>query len=173
MATSNLSVPILSTVSAHPPTGSASISVAPRVAPQLRGKLSRVTWINDSSTGFPAQPHPLRKPARSAPILTLTARHRTALFTDNPFYPPLSSPGSAAAPSRWWTREKPICKMSPLFNLRLCSERWTFPTQKLPDSRRLQAPLPDPTYTESKKAIFLLSIKRQQLSWEITEEWFN
>lgn len=91
-ATSDLSVPravpILSTVSAHPPTGSASISVSLRVAPQLRSQLSRVTWINDRSTGFTAQPRPLRKPARSAPFLTLTARHRRAPFTDNPFYPP-------------------------------------------------------------------------------------
>lgn len=49
-----------------PPTGSASFSVSPTVAPQLLCMLSWVTWINDNSRGFTDQAHPLHNPGRSA-----------------------------------------------------------------------------------------------------------
>lgn len=68
----------------HPPTGSASFSVSPVVAPRLLCQLSWVTWINDNSRGFTVQPHPLHIPGRSAAgsalFLTLNAQHSAAPF---------------------------------------------------------------------------------------------
>lgn len=53
-----------------------------------------------------------------------------------------------------------------------CAARF-FKHRSCPDSRWLQAGFPGPNCTESKKATFLLSIKRQPFSSETTEEWFN
>lgn len=55
-----------SSVPPDPPTGSASFSVSPTVAPQLLCMLSWVTWINDNSRGFTDQAHPLHNLGRSA-----------------------------------------------------------------------------------------------------------
>lgn len=145
-AASNLSVPcavpILSTVSLSSHGFGLHLSVS------QGGSSSQVTWINDSSTGFTAQPHPLHKPARSAPFLTLTAQHRTEQRRSQ--ITPLTSLSHPLA----LLRHKAYgghSRMSPLFNLRLCSERWILLAQKLPESRWLQACFPDPTCTESKK----------------------
>lgn len=97
LTTPRLQSPPLSSISAssvppHPPTGSASFSVSPMVAPQLLCKLSWVTLINDNSRGFTDQAHPLHIPGRSAADLCSFWHLMHSTFHSWPFLPSFSSP---------------------------------------------------------------------------------
>lgn len=100
-ATSALSIcqsaPILRSVSAHPPPGSASISASPTVAPGLQHKLSQATRINDSSTAII-----VTQPSRGC--AAFGTEHRLSPITLFDHHPPpyFPSPGWAVAHNIWW-----------------------------------------------------------------------
>lgn len=130
LTTPRLQSPPLSSISPssvppHPPTGSASFSVFPMVAPQLLCKLSWVTWINDNSRGSTDQAHPLHIPGRSAAdlcsfwhLMHSTVQHLPQLT----FFTLLLFPSAfAAAPNIWRSGYAAIWQVSQVFNHNLCS----------------------------------------------------